>query len=113
MRLVVVTGGRDFTDREFVSEVLTCAAPTHLIHGCARGADTLCGNWAKRRGIPCIEVPANWKAHGKAAGPLRNGWMLDLNPIGLVAFPGGRGTADMIRQAQARGIKVYAPSYEA
>jgi hypothetical protein len=33
--------------------------------------------------------------------------MLDENPVDLViAFPGGAGTADMIRRAEAAGIEV-------
>jgi len=45
--------------------------------------------------------------HGRAAGPVRNAQMLaEGKPDFVVAFPGGRGTADMCKQARARGVKV-------
>jgi hypothetical protein len=50
---------------------------------------------------------ADWDANGKAAGPLRNQRMLEaFNPDMVLAFPGGRGTADMVRKAKRRGVKV-------
>jgi predicted Rossmann-fold nucleotide-binding protein len=35
--------------------------------------------------------------------------MLDMKPDGVVAFPGGDGTADMVRRARAAGVKVWEP----
>jgi len=50
---------------------------------------------------------ANWRTHGKAAGPIRNQQMLDEGrPHLVVAFPGGTGTADMVRRAKAAGVPV-------
>jgi hypothetical protein len=52
---------------------------------------------------------ANWKEHGKAAGPIRNGNMLDEagdEPLLVIAFKGGRGTADCVRQAISRNMIV-------
>ncbi|MEM9912925.1 MAG: hypothetical protein AAF922_19365 [Pseudomonadota bacterium] len=44
---------------------------------------------------------------GRAAGPIRNKEMLDEGcPDLVVAFPGGRGTANMVKQAQAAGVEV-------
>jgi hypothetical protein len=39
--------------------------------------------------------PADGKKHGRAAGPIRNQKMPEEKPELVVAFPGGRGTADM------------------
>jgi acyl-CoA synthetase (NDP forming) len=51
--------------------------------------------------------PANWKKHGKSAGPIRNQLMLDVGkPDLVIAFPGGSGTADMIRRARKAGVPV-------
>jgi hypothetical protein len=50
--------------------------------------------------------PADWKRHGKSAGPLRNQEMLDAAPDLVIAFPGGRGTADMVRRAKSVNVKV-------
>ena len=50
--------------------------------------------------------PADWKVRGRAAGHIRNQQMLDEGrPHLVVAFPGGRGTADMVRRARAAGIE--------
>jgi hypothetical protein len=58
-------------------------------------------------------VPAEWKKHGKRAGPLRNMRMLEeWKPDGVAAFPGGSGTADMIAQARNAGVKVWEPCAE-
>lgn len=46
----------------------------------------------------------HWKV-----GPKRNRKMLELKPDGVVAFPGGRGTMDMIRAATEAGVPVWHP----
>ena len=79
---------------------------TLLIHGDARGADRLSGEWATDRGIEVFACPADWKRHGRGAGPIRNRQMLDHKPDLLVAFPGGRGTADMVAVATKAGLRV-------
>ncbi len=108
---VLVCGGRDFDDREFVRIVLDrihAETPiTGIVHGAATGADTLAGWWATINEIPNLDYPAMWKLHGRAAGPIRNQQMLDEEkPDMVVAFPGGRGTANMVDQARRRGVPV-------
>jgi hypothetical protein len=80
-----------------------------IIHGGAEGADALASAWAFQRCIPCLSVPANWGEHGKAAGPIRNRKMLEYVVDGVVAFPGGAGTADLVAQATAADVKVWQP----
>ena len=108
---ILITGGRDYSDRATVfreldklhAETTICT----LIHGAATGADTLADSWAKSRGVEVIACPADWKRHGRAAGPIRNKAMLtDHTPELLLAFPGGKGTMNMIGQAQAAGVKI-------
>ena len=81
---------------------------THVIHGYARGADY--GGMMYGRDWLNAEVigfKANWFADGKAAGPLRNQRMIDEgNPDVAIAFPGGRGTADMTRRCEAAGVPI-------
>ncbi|WP_218916547.1 SLOG family protein [Rubinisphaera brasiliensis] len=76
------------------------------MHGDARGADRLAGEWAADRGVEVLACAANWKVHGRAAGPISNRRMLDESPDLLVAFPGGRGTADMVKAAKKAGVKI-------
>lgn len=107
---ILVCGGRDFDDfftLDMVMEAYLEEVP-HIIHGGAKGADSLAGDWAYMNVLPCTVYPAQWNRHGKAAGPIRNQQMLDEGkPDLVVAFPGGRGTADMIRRARKAGVDVY------
>ena len=107
---VLVCGGRDFCDgSKFVSAMrsLRLKPEDTIIHGDAPGADWMANSWAREYDIGVRAFPADWKRHGKAAGPMRNKQMLDEGmPDLVVAFPGGRGTADMVRQARAAGVRV-------
>jgi hypothetical protein len=110
---VLVCGGRDYTDSARVIHVLDRMHEkeriTHLIHGDCRGADLLGDAWAISRGVQPVRCPALWKYHGsKTAGPIRNEAMAQLKPDVVVAFPGGAGTADMLRAAQKLRIKIIA-----
>jgi hypothetical protein len=105
---VLVCGGRDYYDVGRVAQVLEDKRePVDMvIHGGAAGADEIAGQWARRRGVPEVVVPANWNYYGKRAGHERNAWMLRLQPDLVIAFPGGRGTANMVSQARKAGIRV-------
>lgn len=109
---IIVCGGRDFTDKVMLDYVLsyvhTHRSIAELIHGGARGADQMANRWAFNNGIPRTEVRADWRKHGRAAGPIRNREMLWKHlPDGVVAFPGGRGTADMVKvAAEVFGVPV-------
>jgi hypothetical protein len=104
---VLVCGGRDFTDRTLLYRVLDEIKPSAIVNGAANGADALSSEWARDHNVPRHEFPAQWQLYGKAAGPVRNQRMLlEARPQLVVAFKGGRGTADMIRQAEKCGIKV-------
>lgn len=78
-----------------------------LIHGDARGADRIADEWAKEALVEIEKYPADWKKHGKAAGPIRNRQMLKKGrPDYVIAFPGGKGTADMVDIAKKAGVEV-------
>lgn len=105
---VLVCGGRDFDDRVAVFCALNKLQPSVVIQGGARGADRLAVEWAYLRGARCETFNANWVKNGKFAGPIRNQQMLDEGRPDLVlAFPGGRGTADMVRRARKAGIAIH------
>jgi hypothetical protein len=109
---LIVCGGRGYADRDAVFAVLDRVHGERgvrgIIEGGATGADALARAWAAERGVRCVTVPADWTL-GRRAGPLRNATMVAMRPDGVVAFPGGRGTADCCAQARAAGIKVWAP----
>lgn len=109
---VLVCGGRDYDDSRRVYAVLDKlhaeAGILRLIEGGAQGADRLARDWANNIGGVRVETfEADWEHHGKFAGPMRNSRMLaEGRPDVVVAFPGGRGTADMVRKARREGVKV-------
>lgn len=108
---ILVTGGRTYiayrTIRDVLREYDTDPPPT-LVHGAASGADRTAAQVATHvLGWPVEEHPADWHQHGRAAGPIRNQHMVSLGADILIAFPGGKGTADMVRRAQAAGIPVH------
>ncbi len=105
----LVCGGRDYTNGHKVALILGALLKPGdvVIQGGARGADTLAKTAAVVMGIDIEEFTADWESHGRAAGPIRNKRMLDEGkPDRVIAFPGGKGTANMVRQAKARGIEV-------
>lgn len=110
---VLVCGGRDFCDSSRVwgeLDALHRVIPhecMRVIQGGAHGADQIAREWCASRFVVYENYAADWKTHGKAAGPLRNQRMIDQGKPDLVlAFPGGRGTADMVRRAKTAGIRV-------
>lgn len=106
---VLVCGGRKFFDAELVNHTLDSLNISHLIEGGAKGADKLAYTWAYYN-LPAkdrSQYPAKWKEFGKGAGYIRNEQMLkEGKPDLVVAFPGNKGTEDMISKARKAGVKV-------
>lgn len=115
LNTVLVCGGRDWElphHAETVRRALTRWAYqygiAHVVTGEATGVDSLAFQWATTVGIAATGVPAEWKRYGDAAGPIRNRRMLAMfPPDAVLAFAGGRGTADMIALAHGEGIPVW------
>lgn len=109
---VLITGSRNWTDFGTVQDALSNEDEQKviLVHGGAQGADQMAGHvWEKRGGV-VIKQPADWKKHGRAAGPIRNESMVNDFPISrAIAFWKGnsRGTGHMISILQRRKIPVH------
>ena len=111
MQTVLVCGGRDYDDEARLFGILDVANAANpiklLVYGSAPGADELAGRWARHAGVHHKLYPANWKEEGEAAGQKRNQRMLDdAQPDLVIAFPGGVGTADMVRRSEKAGVPV-------
>lgn len=113
---LIVCGGREYNNADAVNRALSAAHErtgiAMIITGGAKGADSLAARWAHANAIPYLTVPANWEKHGDAAGPIRNQIMLDMMGEmldGVIAFPGGRGTAHMCKIAREAGFPVWEP----
>jgi len=110
---LLVCGSRHWTDREAIrAELVRQALPpgSVVIHGAARGADTLAGEVAREMGLAVEEYPADW-SQGKKAGPLRNERMVrECRPDRAVGFTtdlqASVGTRDCLRRAYQAGVPV-------
>lgn len=115
--IVVVTGGRDFNNKNLIFQVLDNfhqQTPIRLlIHGNARGVDKLCGLWSLNNEINTLIMPAKWSKYQYSAGPLRNEEMVNspygIEPNVLISFPGGKGTEHMTKYCTDKGIEVKLP----
>lgn len=112
MRVVIVTGSRNWENQRLVWAALDDHKPDLVVHGgCESGADEHADRWAKRRQVDTRVFRAKWgtgfkRDHG--AGPRRNTQMLDAYPEAIVlAFPqGGPGTADCMSKARERRMQI-------
>lgn len=113
---ILITGSRKWTDRHTVEvairrEIISrrwSIPDVVVVHGGASGADACAHVSAVTMGLQVEEHPADWKAEGRAAGPLRNQRMVDLGADVCLAFPlfDSRGTYDCIRRAEGADIPV-------
>lgn len=115
-RMFLICGDREWANASAIERELLAASKRFglpckitVIHGGCRGADLLAGEVAVRMGIEVIEIRADWKRFGRAAGPIRNKTMLNLGPDEVWAFHAdltrSKGTANMVRQAEKAGVK--------
>jgi hypothetical protein len=61
---------------------------TTIISGCAPGVDTLAIDLAHKEGYDLIEMPADWKKHGRGAGFIRNNEMVKICDAALILWDG-------------------------
>lgn len=115
----IVCGSRYWVDSVTIQEALVWLPPdTTVIHGNQLGADLCADNEARKLGFRVVPFTADWKIHGRAAGPIRNQKMLQelirarqLREETLVlAFhedPGlGLGTRDMVKRSLKAKVEV-------
>jgi hypothetical protein len=124
--VIAAGGGRDLAwpQQRVVAELLARSRLVHLLlHGGARGADAAIGRAAQQLGWSALVMPAQWQRHGRAAGPIRNRELLQqaiakavahtspgcLTSVLVVAFPGGAGTASLVREARRMASRSPVP----
>lgn len=121
MTTVLITGSRDWTDRQRIDDALRAVWIEHrskpngreliVIHGGARGADSIAGDIARRHtslGVVERVYPARWSEYGRRAGRIRNQQMVDMKPDLCLAFikDGSPGATHCAERAEAAGIPV-------
>ena len=113
---VMIAGSRTFDDFELLAatldRVLAGKENVVIVSGGAKGADQLGERYAKERGLTVEQHLPDWKKHGKGAGMVRNGVMVDVADHAVFFWDGeSKGTADGIKKAQKRGIPVEVVRY--
>lgn len=114
---VLVCGSRTFRDGDVVKALLWGLVHDNtdvtVIHGCAKGADSLAGFYAQWFGLQVEEYPALWALNGKRAGFIRNRQMLDEGkPDVVYAFVDkplaeSKGTAMMVDLAHGACVPTF------
>jgi hypothetical protein len=111
---VIIAGGRDYHEYDTLIDAVNESGflIETVVSGGATGVDALGERFAKESGLLLEVFPADWKTHGKAAGPIRNRQMAK-NAEALIALWDGnsRGTKNMIETATKLGLKVYVKRY--
>jgi predicted Rossmann-fold nucleotide-binding protein len=126
--VIAAGGGRDlaWSHQRIAAELLARSGGrlVHLLlHGGARGADAAIARAAHQLGWSALVMPAEWRRHGRAAGPIRNRELLELavaravahtspgvsTSVLVVAFPGGPGTASLVHQARRMASRSPVP----
>lgn len=108
---ILITGGRDFTDREYIESELNkfymkYKKGIELILGGAPGVDTFAEDWARFMRVDHNVKYADWDLYGKSAGFIRNKLMAEQKPDFAIAFPGDKGTNMMIEICIRKNIPV-------
>jgi YspA, cpYpsA-related SLOG family len=108
---VLVTGSRTWDDQKVIFNALAeyNYGQVTLVHGTARGADTIAAKIAAAFGWQIEPHPADWNSgHGKAAGFIRNIKMVELGADVCLAFikDGSRGATHCADLAEKAGIPV-------
>lgn len=113
---ILITGSREWTDPDAILQALDRAATeagippdrVTVVHGTARGADSLADSAARQLGMRTERHPADWRLYGKSSGHRRNAEMIRLGADICLAWPLGesRGTRGAMRLAGEAGIPV-------
>jgi hypothetical protein len=116
---VLVTGSRDWADEQLVRRELARCWSEYgrivVVHGaCPTGADAQAAQWvadmvaADVCGVTEEPHPADWRTHGKAAGPIRNKQLIGAGAAVCLAFirNASAGASHTAGLADAAGIDI-------
>jgi hypothetical protein len=110
MTTISVSGSRNFNNRDYLNSVLNYySSSISLVKvGDAKGLDSMVIQYCQERSIPYQVLIADWKTHGKAAGPIRNIEIINGTTL-LLAFPApdSKGTINAMNYAFKSGISVH------
>jgi predicted Rossmann-fold nucleotide-binding protein len=106
---VIIAGSRNtYIERYIISAAVRESNfnVTEVVCGGAPGVDRSAEKWAEFHGVKCTVIYADWDRYAEAAGPIRNAQMAKYADA-LIAFPGGKGTKNMIKTMMGLKKPVY------
>jgi len=109
----IIAGSRTILDYDLVEKIIRLVGfpIIKVICGGSTGPDLLGAKYAKKNKITVEHFPADWKTHGKAAGPIRNTEMEQYCDGAIIIWTGDQykspGSWDMIKKIHKSG-KPYA-----
>jgi len=109
---IAFTGGLDCNDHTRIWDVLDRVRAKHpemvLLHGGSpKGAERIAACWADNRKVAQVVFKPDWTRHKNAAPFKRNDQMLEVLPIGVIAFPGSGISENLADKARKMGIPVW------
>lgn len=116
-RKVIVAGSRGIEDYYVVENAILSNYPNdvsprrwncEIVHGGARGVDTLASEFADTYDLSEEVFEPQWDEFGPAAGPIRNEGMAKYGDMLIAVWDGeSDGTRDMVEKALDAGIPTY------
>jgi hypothetical protein len=108
---VAIIGSRNYVNRAKVHAVLDAlhlnSTMNKIVSGGAVGPDTFAEEWCIAHTFPFTKFAADWTAHGKSAGFIRNTLIIDAANIVIAFWDGAsKGTAHSIKLAKQQNKKV-------
>lgn len=109
---ILIAGTRSFDDYELLKKVCDTTFPILseigdivIVSGAASGADRLGERYAYENNYKVLRFPADWKKHGKAAGPIRNAEMAAVADFFILFWDGcSAGSKNMLVNAQKHAV---------
>jgi hypothetical protein len=107
---ILISGSRSLSDNTTYTElekVLSTLAPTQILHGGAKGVDTLAGLYATHKNLPQTVLKPDYAKGGKYAPLMRNTELVKMADKVVCVYAADRirkgGTGDAYQKAMKAG----------
>lgn len=107
---IIIAGSRSIDDYNQILLAVNNSGfyITEVVSGRARGVDRIGEQYAYKHNLSCAYFPADWKKHGKRAGPIRNAEMAKYADAAVVVWDGkSSGSANMIENMKRLNKPYY------
>jgi hypothetical protein len=102
-----IVGSRNIENYDLLKQAVKGLKITMVISGGANGVDKMAERYAHENSLPLTVLPADWQAHGKSAGMIRNHEIVKTADQIIAIWDGhSRGTAATINMAKKAGKAV-------